>query len=65
MLAAHEHRTEVTLEFLQQSIDSLMRQLRAGNDFLRDRRPIGLSNNGGKSKKVSRQNPFGFRDELV
>ena len=65
MLAAHEHRTEVTLEFLQQSIDSLIRQLRAGNDFLHDRRPIGLSSNSGKSKKVSRQNPFGFRDELV
>ncbi|MCA0452681.1 MAG: ATP-binding protein [Chloroflexi bacterium] len=62
MLAAHEHRTEVTLEFLKQSVDSLLRQLRAGNDFLRDRRPIGLSNNGGKTKKTPRQNPFGFRD---
>ncbi len=62
MLAAHDHRTEVTLEFLQQSIDSLLRQVRAGNDFLRDRRPIGLGSNGGKSKKPPRQNPFGFRD---
>lgn len=60
MLAAHEHRTEVTLEFLQQSIDSLLRQIRAGSDFLRERRPIGLVNNGPKSKKSSRtpHNPF-------
>lgn len=62
MLAAHEHRTEVTLEFLQQSIDSLLRQIRSGNDFLRERRPIGLVNGGGKSKKAQRHNPFGFRE---
>jgi predicted AAA+ superfamily ATPase len=63
MLAAHEHRTEVTLEFLQQSIDSLLRQIRTGNDFLRERRPIGLVNNGGKSlKKLTRHNPFGFHE---
>lgn len=62
MLAAHENRTEVTLEFLQQSIDSLLRQIRAGNDFLRDRRPLGLNISNGKSKKMPRQNPFGFRD---
>lgn len=62
MLAAHEHRTDVTLEFLQQSIDSLLRQIRSGNDFLRERRPIGLVNTGGKSKKAPRHNPFGFRD---
>jgi SpoVK/Ycf46/Vps4 family AAA+-type ATPase len=61
MLAAHEHRTEVTLDYLQQSVDSLLRQIRAGNDFLRDRRPIGLVNNGPKPlKKVNRppHNPF-------
>lgn len=62
MLAAHEHRTDVTLEFLQQSIDSLLRQIRSGNDFLRERRPIGLVNTSGKSKKAPRHNPFGFRD---
>lgn len=61
MLAAHEHRTEVSLEFLQQSIDSLLRQIRAGNDFLRDRRPIGLTNSPNKSlRKLPRSNPFGF-----
>jgi predicted AAA+ superfamily ATPase len=61
MLAAHEHRTEVTLDYLQQSIDSLLRQIRAGNDFLRERRPIGLtgSNNSNNKKKVTRNSPFG------
>ncbi len=61
MLAAHEHRTEVTLEFLQQSIDSLLRQIRTGNDFLRERRPIGLVNSGPKLTKKGRtpHNPFG------
>lgn len=62
MLAAHEHRTEVTLEFLQQSIDSLLRQIRAGNDFLQDRRPIGLLSTTPKpaAKKLTRHNnPFG------
>jgi predicted AAA+ superfamily ATPase len=60
MLAAHEHRTEVTLEYLQQSIDSLLHQLRAGNDFLKERRPIGLvNNNKSQPKKLPRYNPFG------
>lgn len=60
MLAAHEHRTEVTLEYLQESIESLLRQISAGNDFLRDRRPIGLVNNGGKTaRRLPRHNPFG------
>jgi hypothetical protein len=63
MLAAHENRTEVTLEFLQESVESLLRQINSGNDFLRDRRPIGLVGNNGKSpKKSSRSNPFGFRE---
>ncbi|MBI5670712.1 MAG: ATP-binding protein [Chloroflexi bacterium] len=62
MLAAHEHRTEVTLEYLQQSIDSLLRQIRAGNDFLTERRPIGLVGNNSpkpQPKKLPRYNPFG------
>ncbi|GIL14177.1 MAG: ATP-binding protein [Chloroflexi bacterium] len=62
MLAAHEHRTEVTLEYLQQSIDSLLRQVRSGNDFFKERRPMGLvSSNSGKvqPKKLPRYNPFG------
>jgi SpoVK/Ycf46/Vps4 family AAA+-type ATPase len=65
MLAAHDHRTEVTLDFLQQSVDSLLRQIRSGNDFLQQRRPIGLLNNSKPSapRKYSRsRSPFGSRD---
>jgi predicted AAA+ superfamily ATPase len=62
MLAAHEHQTEVTLEFLQQSIDNLIRQLKAGNDFIHDRRPIGLVGSNGKGKKRNPTPSFGFRD---
>jgi predicted AAA+ superfamily ATPase len=62
MLAAHERQTEVTLEFLQQSIDSLMRQLKAGNEFLLDRRPIGLVGKNGKGKKRNPTPSFGFSD---
>lgn len=59
MLAAHEHRTEVTLEYLQQSIDSLLRQIRAGSDFLHERRPIGLVTNAKTGRKYARHTPFG------
>lgn len=59
MLAAHEHRTEVTLEYLQQSIDSLLRQIRAGSDFLYERRPIGLVTNAKTGRKYARHTPFG------
>lgn len=61
MLAAHENQTEISLEFLQQSIDSLIRQLGAGSDFLRERRPLGLTSNG-KTRRTPRSSPFGFRD---
>lgn len=55
MLAAHEHRTEVTAEMLDQSIDSLVRQIRSDSNFLLQRRPIGLN-----SVKKNTRNPFGF-----
>lgn len=42
MLAAHERQTEVTLELLERSVESLMRQMRNEADFLLQRRPIGL-----------------------
>lgn len=58
MLAAHEHKTEVTTEMLDQSVNSLLRQLRADSDFLRERRPITMVN----AKKQKQNNPFGFRD---
>lgn len=58
MLAAHEHRTEVTLEMLDQSVQTLLRQVRAQGDFLTQRRPLGLANSSRKSSR----NPFGWRD---
>ncbi len=44
MLAAHERQTEVSLEVLRRSIESLKRQMRLEGDFLKERRPIGLGN---------------------
>lgn len=49
MLAAHSHSTEVTLELLQQSIESLLRQIRSSGDFISQRRPIGLNTTAKKS----------------
>lgn len=46
MLAAHERRTEVNLDMLEKSVDSLIYQLRADKDFLAQRRPMGLNNKG-------------------
>ncbi len=53
MLAAHEHRTDVSLEMLEQSVVSLQKQMRAERDFL-TRRPISMNN----KKKTS----LGFND---
>ncbi|MBZ0295636.1 MAG: ATP-binding protein [Anaerolineae bacterium] len=53
MLAAHSHSTEVTLELLQQSIDSLLRQIRSSGDFMSQRRPIGLNTASKKSNSRS------------
>lgn len=55
MLAAHDHKTEVTLELLNQSVDSLTDQLKAGADFLTRRRSMGLVQND--SSRVQRINP--------
>lgn len=51
MLAAHERKTEVTLDLLQQSVDSLVNQMAADKDFLMQRRPMGL---GNTSRRISR-----------
>jgi hypothetical protein len=59
MIAAHAHRTEITLEFLQESIDSLIKQIRQGGDFLRDRRPISLVTPAPKKQPRSNPSPFG------
>ncbi|MCA9908392.1 MAG: ATP-binding protein [Anaerolineae bacterium] len=58
MLAAHEHKTEVTMDMLEQSITTLLRQIRADADFLQDRRPISMVG----SNRNKRTNPFGWRD---
>ncbi|MEO0566058.1 MAG: ATP-binding protein, partial [Chloroflexota bacterium] len=55
MLAAHEHQTVVTRDFLEQSLNSLSEQLRTGADFLERRRSMGLVQND--SSRVQRINP--------
>ena len=45
MLAAHDRLTEINVDMLQSSIDSLLYQMRADKDFLMQRRPMGLGNN--------------------
>ncbi|MFN8565548.1 MAG: ATP-binding protein [Anaerolineae bacterium] len=54
MLAAHEHRLDVTLDMLESSVESLLVQMRAERDFLTQRRPISLVNN-----KKNNRTPFG------
>jgi hypothetical protein len=61
MLAAHEHKTEVTSAMLEASVNSLLRQMRLESDFLTQRRPIGLEHtttpNGSR-----RRNSFDYND---
>lgn len=57
MLAAHEHRTEINVEMLERSVDSLLYQMRADKDFLMQRRPMGLTT-------PQRRPQFGFRNEF-
>lgn len=45
MLAAHERLTEIDVDMLHQSVDSLLYQMRADKDFLIQRRPMGLGSN--------------------
>ena len=56
MLAAHEHRLDVSPEMLENSVQSLLRQMRAESNFLSQRHPIGLVNT---SKKKENRSPFG------
>ena len=58
MLAAHDHRIDVTLDMLESSVQSLLRQMRAESDFLTQRRPIGLVN--ANNKKNNNRTPFGW-----
>jgi hypothetical protein len=57
MLAAHAHSTDVTLGLLQESVDSLLRQMRADGDFLINRHPIGLNSKPPQPSRL----PFGPR----
>ena len=59
MIAAHERKTEVTLDMLQKSVDSLLRQMRLDGNFLAQRRPLGLGSNGNR-----RRSGFGFEDDF-
>jgi hypothetical protein len=59
MIAAHERKTEVTLDMLQKSVDSLLRQMRLDGNFLAQRRPLGLGSNGTR-----RRSGFGFEDDF-
>ena len=58
MLAAHEHKTTVTVDMLNASIDSLLRQMKMDGSFLQQRRPLGLGSSN------SRRNGFGLDDDL-
>ncbi|MGJ3238878.1 MAG: AAA family ATPase [Anaerolineae bacterium] len=57
MLAAHDRKTDVSLDMLQSSVDSLLRQMKLDGSFLQQRRPLGLSSPSG------RQAGFGFDDD--
>jgi hypothetical protein len=59
MLAAHERKTEVTVDMLHKSVDSLLRQMRMDGSFLTQRRPLGLGSNGNR-----RRSGFGFEDDF-
>ncbi|MCU0481438.1 MAG: ATP-binding protein, partial [Anaerolineae bacterium] len=52
MLAAHNRQTEVTLELLEKSVDSLSYQMKAERDFIIQRRAIGLGNTKPRVRKA-------------
>ncbi len=55
MLAAHDHKTEVTLEMLEKSVQSLSIQMKSERDFLMQRRPMGLGNTAERVAGFSRR----------
>jgi hypothetical protein len=54
MLAAHARKTEVNLDLLQKSVETLTSQMRSERDFLMQRRPLGLGLNN--TQRISRFN---------
>lgn len=59
MIAAHKRKTEVTLAMLEESVDSLVKQMRLEGDFLAQRRPLGWNQNGGNRRRGG----FGFDED--
>jgi ATP-dependent 26S proteasome regulatory subunit len=59
MLAAHQRQVEITVEMLQNSIDSLLYQMRADKDFLVQRRPMGLTLDNSRRGRYNTNSPFG------
>lgn len=55
MLAAHERRTEVTLQMLEKSVDSLVNQMSLDGDFLTQRKPMGLAGNNNSRRGNQRR----------
>lgn len=55
MLAAHERRTEVTLQMLEKSVDSLVNQMSLDGDFLTQRKPMGLAGNNNSRRSNQRR----------
>jgi hypothetical protein len=55
MLAAHERKTDITLNMLKASVDSLTKQMHFDSDFLTQRKPIGLSTNSSNKQSASRR----------
>lgn len=55
MLAAHDHKTVVTLEMLEKSVQSLSIQMKSERDFLMQRRPMGLGNTAERVAGFSRR----------
>ncbi|MBK8027837.1 MAG: hypothetical protein IPK19_42305 [Chloroflexi bacterium] len=53
MIAAHERRTEVTLDMLERSVQSLLKQLRSERDFLTQRRPISLMGAAARRQRAT------------
>ncbi len=51
MLAAHDNQTEVTVDMLRASVDSLKNQMHLDGDFLLQRKPMGLGGNNLPRRK--------------
>lgn len=55
MLAAHERKTDVTLDMLKASVVSLTKQMLLDGDFLLQRKPMGLGSSPSTKRSASRK----------